>query len=132
MSDEKPMGELATRTLAMPRDLNPNGDVFGGWLLSQMDLAAGIAARGRTGGRVTTVAIDAMQFHQPLGCGDEISCYCTLVKLGRTSLTYLVEAWGRKDGIGPMFQVTQGNFVMVALGDDGRPRPVPASEPVKP
>jgi acyl-CoA thioesterase YciA len=109
----------------MPRDLNYEGDVFGGWLLAQMDMAVGIAARRRANGRVATVAIEAMQFHTPIRMGDELSCYCTETRIGRTSLTFRVEAWVRRREGGIQEKATQGTFTFVAIGLDGRPRPVP-------
>jgi acyl-CoA thioesterase YciA len=109
----------------MPADLNPDGDVFGGWLMSQMDVAGGMAARWRTSGRVVTVAVEAMQFHTPLHVGDEISCYCKELKIGRTSLSYRVDVWVRRREGGPEERATEGIFTYVAIGSDGRPRPVP-------
>jgi len=109
----------------MPGDLNYEGDVFGGWLVSQMDLAGGIAARWRAEGRVATVAIEAMQFHTPLRVGDELSCYCSETRIGRTSLTYLIEVWVTRREGGEQVKATQGTFTFVALDDTGRPRPVP-------
>jgi acyl-CoA thioesterase YciA len=109
----------------MPSDLNYEGDVFGGWLLSQMDLAGGIAARWRAKGRVATVAIEAMQFHTPIRMGDEVSCYCTETKIGKTSLTFRVEVWVRRRDGGALERATHGIFTFVAIGPDGRPRPVP-------
>ncbi len=110
----------------MPCDLNYEGDVFGGWLLSQMDLAGGIAARWRAKGRVATVAIEAMQFHTPIQMGDELSCYCTELKAGRTSMTFRIEAWVRRRDGGAEEKATQGTFTFVAIGSDGRPRAIPA------
>lgn len=124
MTEQEPPGILTIRTIAMPSDLNYEGDVFGGWLLSQMDLAGGIAARWRAKGRVATVAIEAMQFHTPIRMGDEVSCYCTEVKIGRTSLTFRVEAWVRRRDGGVQEKATHGTFTFVAIGADGRPRPV--------
>ena len=92
--DQEPQGLLTIRTIAMPADLNFEGDVFGGWLMAQMDMAGGIAARWRCGGRVATVAVDAMTFHLPMKVGDELSCYCICTKIGRTSITYRVEVLG--------------------------------------
>jgi acyl-CoA thioesterase YciA len=125
MTDQEPPGLLTIRTIAMPSDLNYEGDVFGGWLLSQMDMAGGIAARWRAKGRVATVAIEAMQFHTPIRMGDEVSCYCTETKVGRTSLTFRVEAWVRRRDGGSQEKATQGTFTFVAIGPDGRPRSVP-------
>jgi acyl-CoA thioesterase YciA len=125
MSEIEPSGQLTIRTIAMPGDLNYEGDVFGGWLVSQMDLAGGIAARWRAEGRVATVAIEAMQFHTPLRVGDELSCYCSETRIGRTSLTYLIEVWVTRREGGEQVKATQGTFTFVALDDTGRPRPVP-------
>lgn len=126
MSEQEPPGLLTIRTIAMPCDLNYEGDVFGGWLLSQMDMAGGIAARWRAKGRVATVAIEAMQFHTPIRMGDEVSCYCSEIKVGRTSLTFRVEAWVRRRDGSAQEKATHGTFTFVAIGPDGRPRPVPA------
>ena len=127
MPDEpsRPLGEPALRAIAMPADTNPAGDIFGGWLLSQMDLAAGTTAHHRVHGRVVTVAIEAMTFHRPVKVGDEVSCYTEITKVGRTSLTICVQAWRRPSLGGPQVKVTEGVFTYVAIGPDGRPRPVP-------
>ena len=125
MADQEPNEQPTIRTLAMPADLNPAGDVFGGWLLSQMDMAGGIAAAQRAHGRIVTVAIDAMVFHQPMKLGDVLSCYCTIEKVGRTSLTILIEAWAHGRPGGDSRKITAGRFTYVAVGPDGRPRPVP-------
>jgi len=125
MWQEVPEGLLTIRTLAMPADLNYEGDVFGGWLMSQMDLAGGIAARWRCQGRVATVAVDGMTFHHPMKMGDELSCYCICTKLGRTSISYRVEAWVRRRGDGHQEKVTQGSFTYVHVDGDGKPVPIP-------
>lgn len=117
-------GELALRTIAMPADANPDGDIFGGWVLSQMDLAGGTAAIHRAGGRVATVAVNAMSFHQPVYVGDEVSCYSQVARVGRTSITVHVEAWRRRRETGKPVKVTEGDFTYVAIGADRRPRPV--------
>jgi acyl-CoA thioesterase YciA len=127
-SNEPPQGEPALRAIAMPADANPYGDIFGGWLLSQMDLAGGAAARRRAKGRTATVAITAMTFHRPVFVGDEVTCYAQIVKVGRTSVTVKVESWVRR-GIGEeQIAVTEGIFTYVAIGEDGRPRPVPPDD----
>src|SRR5438309_5815357 len=95
-SPEKPKGELVIRTIAMPADTNPNGDIFGGWLVAQMDLAGGNVASGRAQGRVVTVAIDHLVFHKPVFVGDEVSCYVEIIRTGRTSITLKTEAWVRR------------------------------------
>ena len=127
-SNEPPRGEPALRAIAMPADANPYGDVFGGWLLSQMDLAGGALARRRAKGRTATVAITAMTFHRPVFIGDEVTCYAQIVKVGRTSITVKVESWVRR-GIGEeQIAVTEGIFTYVAIDEDRRPRPVPPDD----
>jgi len=121
----RPLGEPALRAIAMPADTNPAGDIFGGWLLSQMDLAGGTTAHHRARGRVVTVSIDAMTFHRPVHVGDEVSCYTQVTKIGRSSMTILVQAWRRPSHGGAQIKVTEGVFTYVAVGADGRPRPVP-------
>jgi acyl-CoA thioesterase YciA len=118
-----PSGEPAIRTIAMPADTNPSGDIFGGWLMSQMDLAGSSAAGRRAHGRTATVAVDSMSFLRPVKVGDEVSLYANVVSVGRTSLRVSVEAW-RRPRLGEMSKVTQATFVFVAIGDDGRPRPL--------
>jgi acyl-CoA thioesterase YciA len=121
--EQPPLDEPAIRTIAMPADTNPSGDIFGGWLMSQMDLA-GSSAAGRVAlGRTATVAVDSMTFLRPVKVGDEVSLYARVVSVGRTSLRVSVEAW-RRPRLGEMSKVTQAIFVFVAIGDDGRPRPV--------
>lgn len=125
-----PNQHLAIRTIAMPRDTNPKGDVFGGWLVSQMDLAAGTIASIRAKGRAVTVAIDALTFHKPVYVGDEISCYVEIIRIGRTSITLKVEAWVRRALSNDTLKVTEGTFTFVAIDTEGRPRAVPKSETV--
>jgi acyl-CoA thioesterase YciA len=121
-----PTANPALRAIAMPADANPNGDIFGGWLLAQMDLAGGSAASQRARGRVVTVAVEAMSFHEPVLIGDVVSCYATIQRIGRTSMTIKIDTWAiRRDG-GPARKVTEGVFTYVAIGADRRPRPVPA------
>src|SRR5437899_942467 len=120
-----PQIEPALRAIAMPADANPHGDIFGGWLLSQMDLAGGTVATRRAKGRTATVAITAMTFHRPVFIGDEVTCYAEIIKVGTTSITVKVESWVRR-GIGDeQIAVTEGIFTYVAVGNDRRPRPVP-------
>jgi acyl-CoA thioesterase YciA len=115
------------RTVAMPRDANSGGDIFGGWTLSQMDLAGGTFAAERAEGRVATVAIEAMRFLRPVSVGDEVSCYCSLKEAGETSLTVKIETWARGRGRDKAPEkVTEGVFTFVAIGGDGRPRKIPA------
>lgn len=113
------------RVIAMPADANPNGDIFGGWLLSQMDLAGGNLAARRAGGRCATVAVDAMVFHEPVFVGDEVSCYAALVRTGRSSMTVHIEAWRHTLSSGERRKVTEALFTYVAIGADRRPRPLP-------
>jgi acyl-CoA thioesterase YciA len=121
----EPNGELTLRTLAMPKDVNTNGDIFGGWVLSQMDMAAGIVAADRAKGRVATVAIDAMQFIRPVKVGDVLCIYVSVARVGRTSLGLQIEAWVRRRGQDEREKVTEGLFTFVAIDEAGRPRPVP-------
>lgn len=122
---EKPEGELTLRTLAMPRDVNVNGDIFGGWVLSQMDIAGGIVAGARAQGRVATVAVDAMKFIRPVKVGDVLCIYAEILKVGRTSLGIGIEAWALRNRIGAREKVTEALFTFVAIGEDGLPRPLP-------
>jgi acyl-CoA thioesterase YciA len=120
-----PQGPPLVRVIAMPADANPNGDIFGGWLLSQMDLAGGSLATQRARGRCATVAVDGMVFHEPVFVGDEVSCYGALVKTGRTSMTVRIEAWRRHLPSDEIRKVTEATFTYVAIGEDRRPRPLP-------
>ena len=117
------------RTIAMPADANPNGDIFGGWLMAQMDLAGGAHAFAAAGGRVATVAVDAMTFHRPVQVGDQVSCYCSTVKIGTTSIAVKVDTWVRRRHDWTEERVTEGVFTFVALDDSGRPRPVESDGP---
>jgi acyl-CoA thioesterase YciA len=117
-------GEPAVRTLAMPADTNPSGDIFGGWVLAQMDLAGGIVAGQRAGGRVATVALDGLSFHRPVYVGDLVSCYATVIRVGRTSVAVQVDTFVLRGRTGDEVKVTEGRFTLVAIDDDGRPRPV--------
>ena len=112
------------RSIAMPADANPNGDIFGGWLMSQMDLAAGNLAARVAHGRCVTVAVDAMSFIRPVKIGDEVTVYCELISTGRTSLNIAVEAWRRDRSEMEDQQVTKAVFKFVAIDAEGRPRPV--------
>ena len=124
----EPTGELVIRTLAMPADANPAGDIFGGWVLSQMDIAGGIMAGQRARGRVATVAVTAMTFHLPVYVGDVLCVYAEIEAVGRTSISVALESWALRRRQGERVRVTEGRFVFVALGEDGRPRPVPPEE----
>jgi acyl-CoA thioesterase YciA len=118
-------GEPAVRTLAMPADTNPSGDIFGGWVIAQMDLAAGIVAARRAQGRVATVALDGLSFHRPVYVGDLVSCHADVVKVGRTSMTIKVDTYVIRSRTMEEVKVTEGHFTMVAIDAEGRPRPVP-------
>lgn len=117
-------GELMLQTIAMPKDTNFNGDIFGGWLLSQMDLGGAILARRVSNGRVATVAISEMSFLHPVDVGAVVSCYCDLEKTGRTSMTIHVEVWIDAQSDVPTTKVTEGEFVFVAIDDTGNSRPI--------
>jgi acyl-CoA thioesterase YciA len=125
-SDHSPNSELALRAIALPVFANAYGDIFGGWLLSQMDLAGSSVAHRRARGRVVTVAVTAMNFRRPVFVGDEVSCYAEIVKVGRTSLTVKVEAFARRGRSGEKIQVTEGLFTYVAVDSKSKPRPVTA------
>lgn len=118
-------GEPAVRTLAMPADTNPSGDIFGGWVLAQMDLAAGIVAAQRARGRVATAALDGMSFHRPVYVGDLVSCYARVTRVGRSSMTVQVDTFALRRRTGDEVKVTEGQFTLVALDEQGLPRPVP-------
>jgi acyl-CoA thioesterase YciA len=120
-----PTGQPATRVTTMPADANPYGDIFGGWLLAQMDMAAGLAAARHAKGRAVTIAMDGMVFHRPVFVGDEVSVYAQVVKVGSTSMTIEVEAWRRARHSEETYKVTQANFVFVAIDEARRPHKVP-------
>lgn len=122
-----PGGRLVGRVIAMPADTNPEGDIFGGWLLAHMDLAGATPAFELAQGRCVTVALDAMVFHQPVSVGDEVSIYATVVKSGRTSIRVHVETWKRSRNVAhaEAMRVTEGVFTYVAIGDDRKPRALP-------
>jgi len=121
-----PNAEPALRAIAMPGDANPFGDIFGGWLLSKMDLAGGTVASRRAKGRTATVAITGMSFHRPVFIGDEVTCYATIVRVGRTSLTVKVESWARRRTGEEHVEVTEGIFTYVAIDAERRPCAIPA------
>jgi acyl-CoA thioesterase YciA len=121
---ETPKGELVIRTIAMPADTNPNGDIFGGWLMSQMDLGSGILASKTARARVVTVAMEGMSFLEPVKVGDTVACYAWVERIGRTSMTIPVEVWVQRYMTGEQLRVTHGVFTYVAVGSDGRPVPV--------
>ncbi|MFV8836458.1 acyl-CoA thioesterase [Aquisalimonas sp.] len=126
MAADTPTGDLMLRTLAMPADTNPSGDIFGGWLLSQMDVGGSLLAAEYSRGRVATVAVESMKFHLPVYVGDVLCCYASMHRVGRTSMTVDVQAWVLRAGDQQRERllVTEGLFTYVALDADGRPRPV--------
>ncbi len=121
---DAPRGELVIRTLAMPADTNPAGDIFGGWLLAQMDVAGGLIANQQAGGRAATVAVEAMKFHLPVFVGDVLCCYGEVVHVGTTSVAVHIEAWVLRRYSDQRVQVTEGVFTYVAIDDNRRPRPI--------
>lgn len=124
-NEEQPSGRLTTRTIAMPADTNPAGDIFGGWVLSQMDMAAGISAGQRAQGRVVTVSLEGMSFIRPVRVGDILGVYTRIVRVGRSSMDINVECWVRRRRIGQREKVTEALFKFVALDDHGQPMEVP-------
>ena len=123
-SSDEPKGELVIRTIAMPKDTNPNGDIFGGWLMSQMDLGSGILAAKTAKARVVTVAMEGMSFLQPVRVGDTVACYAWVERIGRTSMTIPVEVWVERFMDGRQVRVTHGVFTYVAVDEVGKPIPV--------
>ncbi len=119
-----PRGDLSLRTVAMPADTNPAGDIFGGWIMSLMDLAAGVAASSEAKGRVVTAAVSNLSFIRPVKVGDVICVYTTVNRVGRTSITLGVETWVLRRGQGERVRVTAAEFVLVAVDEDGQPREV--------
>lgn len=119
-----PQGELALQTMAMPKDTNANGDIFGGWLLSQMDIAGAIAAGDVASGRVATVAIDGMVFLTPVHMGAIVTCYADILDIGRSSVRVMVEVWINSQHDGEPIKVTEGEFVYVAIDENGRTRAI--------
>ena len=128
----KPEGELLLRTSPMPGDTNANGDIFGGWIMSQMDIAGGMLAIELTGGRAVTIAVDAMKFIKPVKVGDVVCCYGKITKVGNTSVTIRLEVWvkpslremqGGKEN--EFFMVTEASFTYVAVDNDGQKRLFP-------
>jgi acyl-CoA thioesterase YciA len=124
-SSPTPRGELSLRTVAMPADTNPNGDIFGGWIMSLMDLAAGVSAGTRAKGRVATAAVSNLSFLQPVKVGDVVCVYTEITKTGRTSMTIAVEAHVLRRNQGERVRVTAAEFVLVAVDDHGVPRVLP-------
>jgi len=125
-SAQMPAGNPSLRTIAMPADANPDGDIFGGWIMSQMDISSGVFAAHIAKGRVVTVAVDAMTFHKPVYVGDDLSCYCSAAKRGNTSITVHVEAWVRRHHSDTVAKVTEGMFTFVAVDAQGKPKLLPS------
>jgi acyl-CoA thioesterase YciA len=121
-------GEPVIRTIPMPADLNGNGDVFGGWVLSQMDIAGGVTAARIARGRTATVAVEAMKFHRPISVGDHVSLYTRVTRIGRTSIAVRIETIVARRDAAEAIRVTEGTFVYVAIDDEGRPREVPPQD----
>ena len=127
-AEETPRGELTVRMMAMPADTNANGDIFGGWVMSQMDQAGGIAGVERAQGRVVTIAVDAMTFIRPMKVGDVLCVYTQVESVGRTSMKIHIEAWAQRFQTHHHDKVTDATFTFVHIGDDGRPRPIPPAQ----
>ena len=123
----KPKGELVIQTIAMPRDTNRNGDIFGGWLVSQMDLGGAILASKVAKARIVTVAMEAMSFLHPVRVGDTVACYARVERIGRTSIRIPIEAWANRFMSGEEIRVTEGVFIYVAVDAAGNPIPVPGA-----
>ena len=122
-----PRGQLLLRTLAMPADTNANGDIFGGWIMSQLDLAGAILAKEISGGRVVTVSVDSIAFKAPVKVGDVVCCYGECNRIGNTSMSVSLEVWVKPvaiDGVGDRYRVCEATFNYVAIDSNGRPRPV--------
>ncbi|MGF1500950.1 MAG: acyl-CoA thioesterase [Paracoccaceae bacterium] len=122
----EPRGRITLQTLAMPADTNANGDIFGGWLMGQMDLGASVLARARARGRVATVAVEAMTFHRPVKVGDVVSIHAEMLREGRSSMRIGLEVWVTRQPSGERTRVTEGIFTFVAISDEGGSRPLPA------
>ena len=126
-AEQPPGSEPALRIFAMPKDSNANGDVFGGWVMANMDLAGAVPAVVRAGGRIATVAVNGMRFHQPISVGDLVTCYAEITATGKTSITVLVETWAKRRLTSDQVKVTEGTFVYVAIDKDGVKRTLPPS-----
>jgi acyl-CoA thioesterase YciA len=127
-ADEQPKGAQTVRVVAMPADTNANGDIFGGWVLSQMDMAGGVAAVERARGRVVTIKVDTMIFIRPVRVGDVLSVHTQVESIGRTSMKVHIEAWVRRFITHVQEKVTDATFTFVAIDDNGRPRPIPRDD----
>jgi acyl-CoA thioesterase YciA len=129
MPEPGPRGTLTLQTIAMPAQTNANGDIFGGWIMAQMDIGASVLARTRACGRVATVAVEAMAFHRPVHVGDVVSIHTEMLREGTTSMTIDVEVWVTRLPSGRRLKVTEAKFVFVAVDEQGRKRPLPAVSP---
>ena len=125
MKKTTPRGVTRLQTLAMPADTNPSGDIFVGWLLSQMDVAGAIHAKRQAGGRVVTVGVEAMDFHLPVYVGDQVSCFCETRSVGHTSIAVRVETWVMRSDLSEELKVTEGTFTYVAVDGQGKKRKLP-------
>lgn len=125
----EPAGEIVYRVIAMPADTNANGDVFGGWLMAQMDLGGAVLARGVARSRIATVAVDGLHFVAPVNVGDIVTCYAQLLSIGRSSMKIGLEAWAQRFVDSSLLCVARGTYTYVAIGPDGRPQPVPPPPP---
>lgn len=123
-AQNQPQGQLVIQIAAMPADTNANGDIFGGWLVSNMDMGAGIAGRRRARSRCVTVAIDSLVFHKPVNVGDTVCCYANLIKVGRSSMQFKIEAWTLPIQDESYKKVAEGLFTFVAIDEKGKPHPV--------
>lgn len=122
MTNTSPRGELVTRMLSMPADTNPAGDIFGGWLLAQMDIAGNLLSKRIAKGRTVTIALDSMEFHLPVFVGDTVCCYGDVTRVGNTSITVHVEAWVTRQYQTELIKVTEGSFSFVAIDENRKPR----------
>ncbi|MEO0913661.1 MAG: acyl-CoA thioesterase [Pseudomonadota bacterium] len=122
---EAPQGQLCLQTIAMPADTNANGDIFGGWLMAQMDLGASVLARTRSSGRVATVAVEAMTFMKPVHVGDLVTIWGEIDEEGRTSMQISVEVWVTRQPEGSLLKMTEARFVFVAVDEQGQKRVLP-------
>ena len=125
---QPPGSEPALRVFAMPKDANANGDVFGGWVMAQMDQAGAVPAVERAGGRIATVAVNAMRFHQPIAVGDLVTCYADIASTGTTSISVKVETWAKRRRTSTQVKVTEGTFVYVAIDENGAKRALPPDD----
>lgn len=123
-AEVQPVGTLAIRVLAMPENTNPAGDIFGGWVLSQMDIAGGLITKKISKGRTVTIAVDSMTFLKPVSVGDTLCCYVEVIKTGRTSITVKIETWVSRQYEELREKVTEGTFTYVCVCSDRKPRPI--------